>query len=95
MFDGVLPARRPASKDTLSQADCAPVGIPCTLPGQLPGAIAALSMFLVQVEASYEDAHEIAAPSSDFPACAPKHLPFQECAPLFPVPTAAGPWNRL
>ncbi|KAK9908248.1 hypothetical protein WJX75_004806 [Coccomyxa subellipsoidea] len=69
---------RPASKDTLSQADCAPVGIPCTLPGQLPGAIAALSMFFVQVEASYEDAHEIAAPSSDFPACAPKHLPFQD-----------------
>jgi hypothetical protein len=74
MSDGVLPARRPASKDTLSQADCAPVGIPCTLPGQLPGAIAALSMFFVQVEA--------------------KHLPFQECAPLLPVPAAA-PWIRL
>ncbi|BDA44668.1 probable megakaryocyte-associated tyrosine-protein kinase at C-terminar half [Coccomyxa sp. Obi] len=68
---------RPASKDTLSRADCAPVGIPCTLPSQLPGALATLSMFFVQVEASYEDAHEI-TPPSDVTTCAPKHLPFQD-----------------
>ncbi len=76
-------ALRPASKDTLSRENCAPVGIPCTLPGTVPGstALASLSMFFVQVEASYEDAHEVAAPSQDIPTCAPKHLPFQECGP--------------
>lgn len=58
------------------------MGIPCTLPTALPGSLVAaqLAMFFVQVEASYEDAHSVPSASSQDACCAPKHLPFQECA---------------